>query len=186
MTGVQTCALPIWTFIIKDFKAGRFDILVSSDITARGIHVEDIDLVVNYEVPRDREVYVHRIGRTGRVEKEGTAITLMSPKEDKYLKEIEAYTGREVEKLDEIEAKEIKEGKIKFENLKKEKKVRKKENRESKESQEVIKVYINVGKKKKIRVIDIVGALSNVKGINNEDIGEIGRASCRERVLRLV
>lgn len=162
-------------FIIKDFKENKFNILVSSDITSRGIHVDDVSLVINYEVPRDKENYVHRIGRTGRVDKLGKAITIVSTKEEKYLREIEEYTKNQIEEINEIDEREVSEGKNKFkilqENLLKNRKSN--INKKEKENQEVTKIYLNVGKKKKIRVIDIVGAFSNIEGINNEDIGVI-------------
>ncbi len=162
--------------IIKDFKENKFNILVSSDITSRGIHIDDISLVINYEVPRDKENYVHRIGRTGRVDKLGNAITLMSPNEEKYLNEIENYTKNNIEEIIEIDNSKIESGKVKFEKLQKALVLYKKENQlKNKETLncEVTKIYLNVGKKKKIRVIDIVGAFSNIDGITNEDIGVV-------------
>ena len=163
-------------FIIKDFKNNKFNILVSSDITSRGIHIDDISLVINFEIPRDKENYVHRIGRTGRVDKLGKAITLVSDYEEKYLKEIENYTGNKIDEITEINSEKIKSGKVKFEKLQ-ENLIKNKRNNKVKDKEklnsEVTKIYLNVGKKKKIRVIDIVGAFSNIKGINNEDIGVI-------------
>lgn len=163
-------------FIIKDFKENKFNILVSSDITSRGIHIDDISLVINYEVPRDKENYVHRIGRTGRVDKLGKAITLVSPNEEKYLNDIENYTENKIEEITEIDNIKLEHGKVKFEQLQKNLAQNKKEdklkNKETSNS-EVTKIYLNVGKKKKIRVIDIVGAFSNIDGINNDDIGVI-------------
>ena len=160
-------------FIIKDFKENKFNILVSSDITSRGIHVDNVSLVINYEVPRDKENYVHRIGRTGRVDKLGKAITIVSNKEEKYLREIEEYTKNQIEEINEIDEREVSEGKDKFKILQENLLKNRKSNINKKENQEVTKIYLNVGKKKKIRVIDIVGAFSNIEGINNEDIGVI-------------
>ena len=160
-------------FIIKDFKENKFNILVSSDITSRGIHVDDVSLVINYEVLRDKENYVHRIGRTGRVDKLGKAITIVSNKEEKYLREIEEYTKNQIEEINEIDEREVSEGKNKFKILQENLLKNRKSNTNKKENQEVTKIYLNVGKKKKIRVIDIVGAFSNIEGINNEDIGVI-------------
>lgn len=161
-------------FIIKDFKENKFNILVSSDITSRGIHIDDISLVINYDVPEDKENYIHRIGRTGRVDKLGKAITMVSSREEKYLNEIENYTGNKIEEIIQINEDDIKNGKEKFENLQKNLLKNKKSNKlEKNTNNEVTKIYLNVGKKKKIRVIDIVGAFSNVKGLTNEDIGVI-------------
>lgn len=158
-------------FIIKDFKEGKFNILVSSDITARGIHIDDVSLVINYEVPRDRENYVHRIGRTGRVDKLGKAISLVSSNEEKYLNDIEDYTDHKIEEINNLD--KVEEGKLKFNKIQNDLLKRKINNKEEKTNEEVTRVYLNAGKKKKLRVIDIVGALSNIEEISNEDIGVI-------------
>ncbi len=77
--------------IIKDFRNLKFQILVSTDISARGIDVKGITHIFNYDVPRETEYYVHRIGRTGRMGEDGIAITLMDDSESRYLKKIEKY-----------------------------------------------------------------------------------------------
>ena len=161
-------------FVIKDFKNNKFNILISTDVTARGIHIDDISLVINYDVPRDKENYIHRIGRTGRKDSYGKAITIFTDKDDKYINEIEAYLGYEIKVLEELKIDDIDKGKIKFEKKSKEVlKNRKNKIIEKNIHSEVTKIYINAGKKKKIRVIDIVGAFSNLPGINNEDIGVV-------------
>ena len=161
-------------FIIKDFKENKFNILVSSDITSRGIHIDDISLVINYEVPRDKENYVHRIGRTGRVDKRGTAITLVAANEEKYLNEIENYTGNKIEEIIELNKEKINSNEAKFKKIQNDLLKNKRTNKkEENANNEVTRIYLNAGKKKKIRVIDIVGAFSNMDGIDNEDIGVI-------------
>ncbi len=75
--------------IMQQFKAGEVKILVATDVASRGIHVEDIDIVINYDIPQDPEDYVHRIGRTGRAGKTGRAITLACEKYVYYLEAIE-------------------------------------------------------------------------------------------------
>ena len=161
-------------FVIKDFKNNKFNILISTDVAARGIHIDDISLVINYDVPRDKENYIHRIGRTGRKDSYGKAITIFTDKDDKYINEIEAYLGYEIKVLEELKIDDIAKGKIKFEKKSKEVlKNRKNKIIEKNIHNEVTKIYINAGKKKKIRVIDIVGAFSNLPGINNEDIGVV-------------
>ena len=161
-------------FVIKDFKNNKFNILISTDVAARGIHIDDISLVINYDVPRDKENYIHRIGRTGRKDSYGKAITIFTDKDDKYINEIEAYLGYEIKVLEELKINDIAKGKIKFEKKSKEVlKNRKNKMIEKNIHSEVTKIYINAGKKKKIRVIDIVGAFSNLPGINNEDIGVV-------------
>ncbi|RXJ87124.1 RNA helicase [Arcobacter sp. CECT 8985] len=74
---------------IKDFKAGQIRVLVATDIAARGIDIEDLEYVVNFELPQSTDDFTHRVGRTGRANKKGNAITLISAKEYKALEEIE-------------------------------------------------------------------------------------------------
>lgn len=83
--------------VIKAVKAGSVQVLVATDVAARGIHVSDITHVFNYHIPFDPESYVHRIGRTGRAGKEGKAITLLTPLEFKELQRIKAKVGTTME-----------------------------------------------------------------------------------------
>lgn len=85
--------------VMLDFRAGRIDILVATDIVARGIDIDDISMVVNYDVPREAEDYVHRIGRTARAGAGGAAVTLISPDEQWKFGQLERFLGYEVEKL---------------------------------------------------------------------------------------
>lgn len=82
--------------IMNDFKEGKLRVLVSTDVAARGIDVEDVDAVVNYDVPASNEYYTHRIGRTGRAKKEGVAYILYMPDEAKRLKELVRLTRSNV------------------------------------------------------------------------------------------
>jgi len=84
---------------LSDLKRGRIQILVATDIASRGIDVEGITHVVNYDVPHTPEDYVHRIGRTGRVDAVGDAFTLMSPDEQKDVTAIERFLGRTVPRV---------------------------------------------------------------------------------------
>ena len=79
---------------LEDFREGRLTILVATDLAARGIDVDNIELVVNYDVPQDPEVYVHRVGRTARAGARGLAMTLMSPDEWILMGDIEKLIGR--------------------------------------------------------------------------------------------
>ena len=81
------------------FKAGQTDVLVATDIVARGIDIDDIRLVINYDVPADSEDYVHRIGRTARADRDGEAITFISDTDIYRFQSIEHFLGKEVEKL---------------------------------------------------------------------------------------
>jgi len=84
---------------IRDFKNKKIRILVATDILSRGIDIQEIELVINYEVPHDAEDYVHRIGRTARADRTGEAITFISPKQVRNFKNIEKLIEKEVPKL---------------------------------------------------------------------------------------
>lgn len=85
--------------VMFEFKSNRIDILVATDIVARGIDIDDIQLVVNFDVPHDAEDYVHRIGRTARAGADGAAITLVSEKDMPYFRKIEHFLGKKIERL---------------------------------------------------------------------------------------
>ena len=76
------------------FKSGQTDVLVATDIVSRGIDIDDIAMVVNYDVPHDAEDYIHRIGRTARAEREGTAVTLINGKDMRAFRRIEQLIGK--------------------------------------------------------------------------------------------
>ena len=84
--------------ILYKFKSGQIDVLVATDIVARGIDIDDIAMVINFDVPHDPEDYVHRIGRTARAQRDGIAITFVAEDEIYSFKQIEKFLGREVEK----------------------------------------------------------------------------------------
>ena len=84
--------------VMFKFKSGQFDVLVATDIVARGIDIDDIAMVINYDVPHDAEDYVHRIGRTARAAREGSAITFVSEDDLYYFQQIEKFLEKEVEK----------------------------------------------------------------------------------------
>jgi ATP-dependent RNA helicase DeaD len=84
--------------VMAKFRAGTINILVATDVAARGIDVENVDAVFNFEIPLDEEYYVHRIGRTGRAGKQGRAFTFVVGRELSRLREIERYTKGKVER----------------------------------------------------------------------------------------
>lgn len=94
--------------VLKDFRADNIDILIATDVAARGLDIDDISYVINYDVPDNVDTYVHRIGRTGRAGKEGTAVSFVTSEEDYLIREIVAYTGMEITLRDvpEIEGKD--------------------------------------------------------------------------------
>ena len=84
--------------VMYRFKSGQVDVLVATDIVARGIDIDDILMVINYDVPRDAEDYVHRIGRTARAQRDGIAITFVSDTEIRYFADIERFLERIIDK----------------------------------------------------------------------------------------
>ena len=84
--------------VMLDFKAGRINVLIATDIVARGIDVDDIEMVVNYDVPREGEDYVHRVGRTARADRDGKAVTLVNERDQRSFAAIERLLGKEVKK----------------------------------------------------------------------------------------
>ncbi|MFI3308038.1 MAG: DEAD/DEAH box helicase [Mycoplasmatota bacterium] len=96
---------------LERFKNGSFKVLIATDVAARGIHIDNIDLVVNYKVPRESETYVHRIGRTGRAGNKGESITLLTHKEMSKLRIIEKSTNCKIVELPIINGIDIMESK---------------------------------------------------------------------------
>ena len=88
------------TRVMEQFKQRNYPILIATDVAARGIDVDDIDLVVNYDIPQDNEYYIHRVGRTGRAGKKGKAITLVSGKSQvRFMKDIAKYTKTHIQNV---------------------------------------------------------------------------------------
>src|SRR5512146_2443303 len=86
--------------VLSRFRSNQLKVLVATDVAARGLDIEDISHVFNYHLPDDSEVYVHRIGRTGRAGKTGVAITLIAPREKRRLREVEALTKQPLKKME--------------------------------------------------------------------------------------
>jgi superfamily II DNA/RNA helicase len=85
--------------VMLDFRNGKVDVLVATDVVSRGIDVTDVPLVINFDVPHDPEDYVHRIGRTARAENSGEAITLVAPEDARYWNRIEQFLKKEIERV---------------------------------------------------------------------------------------
>ena len=84
--------------VMFKFKSGQIDVLVATDIVARGIDIDDIAMVINYDVPHDAEDYVHRIGRTARADRDGKAITFVNEDDIYFFQQIESFLEKEIEK----------------------------------------------------------------------------------------
>ena len=158
--------------VMNDFKRGKFRYLVATDVAARGIDIDNISHVINYDLPLEPESYIHRTGRTGRAGHTGKAITFVTPSEDKFLKSIEEYIGftitqtRAPSKEVVIQAKDAFVQKMNVQPQLKEEK-------SDKLDKNIMKLYFNGGKKKKIRAVDFVGTIAKLESITAEDIGII-------------
>jgi superfamily II DNA/RNA helicase len=158
--------------IMESFKQGEFDVLVATDVAARGIDIENLTHIVNYDLPEEKESYVHRIGRTGRAEKTGKAITFVCPNEKGFLSEIEEYIKHEIDRR-------LPPTKAEIENAKKnntdkcKKTLILKPKKGANLEKDITKIYIGAGKNKKIRAGDIVGAITSIEGVKAENIGII-------------
>ena len=157
--------------VMDKFKRGNFRVLVATDVAARGIDVEGITHVINYDLPVEKEAYVHRIGRTGRAGASGKAISFVNQYEDGLLDMIQEYIGFKIpvsSELPEVNSEKRNES-IKL--LKSKPKMKREKDKVI--NKNITKIYFNGGKKKKLRPGDFVGAISRIEGITAEDIGII-------------
>ena len=88
----------VW-ITLKRFKSGQVQYLVATDVAARGIDVDNISHVINYEMPQDEELYIHRIGRTGRANKKGEAYSIVTNREKNFLMSIQKRTNSHIEAM---------------------------------------------------------------------------------------
>ncbi|WP_226672540.1 DEAD/DEAH box helicase [Rossellomorea aquimaris] len=158
--------------VMDDFKRGDFRYLIATDVAARGIDIESISHVINYDIPMEKESYVHRTGRTGRAGQAGKAITFCTPYEEKFLGEIEAYIGFVIPKLEAPTEEAVAKGKNDFER-KLEEEPDFKMDKSEQLNRDIMKLYFNGGKKKKIRAVDFVGTIAKIDGLTADDIGII-------------
>lgn len=207
------------TRVMRSFRNGTTSVLVATDVAARGIDVDDVEMVINYELPRDDEYYVHRIGRTGRAGRNGLAVALLSGKnEKKRLREIERYAKVKIPLSQLPSQKQIK---SKQNDLFIDKFILSAEKGISDEcydiverlvgegfsekkvaatllsmhlgigkvsepvieitntpktkvaNDDIVRLFINVGRKDKIKASDIVGCIAGESGISSSSIGKI-------------
>jgi ATP-dependent RNA helicase DeaD len=158
--------------VMNAFRRGQFRYLVATDVAARGIDIHNITHVINYDLPLEKESYVHRTGRTGRAGKTGKAISFVTSYDRRRLAEIEAYIGFEITKSNIPSEDVVTNRRAAFEekinvapSLKKEK--------SEQLNKEIMKLYFNGGKKKKLRAVDFVGTIARIDGVTVEDIGII-------------
>lgn len=158
--------------VMNDFKKGYFRYLVATDVAARGIDIDNITLVINFDIPQDVESYVHRIGRTGRQNNTGRAITFVTQNEHRFLNDIQQYIGKEIALRERPDKETVNNFKSQFvEKISSRPEI--KETKGAQLSKEIMKLHINAGKKTKMRPVDIVGTLCNIQGMTAADIGII-------------
>ncbi len=144
---------------VDQFKKGEITYLIATDLASRGIHIHQLPLVINYDLPLDVQNYIHRIGRTGREGVKGTAVSLVGALDQRQKQELESYLRKTFKELPVAYTLP----KIKTESRKKQAHIAK----------DTVTIRISAGQQKKIRVGDIVGALCHLDGIEVEDIGII-------------
>lgn len=157
---------------INRFRRGEFMFLVTTDVAARGLDIQEITHIINYDVPMEKERYVHRTGRTARAGEKGAAITLVSHNEYRFFDAVEQYIGFKIENKELPTMEEILLSKDAFLNsIKAKPKLKKSKSADL--NVDITKIYLGAGKKKKIRPVDIVGTITSIEGITPEDIGII-------------
>lgn len=153
---------------VDAFKRGCFRFLIATDVAARGIDFEQITHVVNYDFPTGKETYVHRIGRTGRNGRCGTAVSLVTVDDRRMLEQVEKYTGRELPVIKVPLAGEEKEKAFwKSQRIKTEAKPKK----GAALNEGITRLSIGGGRKSKMRAGDIVGTICSIEGMEASDIG---------------
>lgn len=155
---------------VEAFRRGGFRYLIATDVAARGIDFEEIELVVNYDFPTGRETYVHRIGRTGRNGKEGRAISLICQEDKKMLHMVEEYIGYSLTLIKPSSSSE--EEKKEFWETQRKKPERKKQKGDIL-NRTITRLTIGGGRKSKMRAVDIVGTICSIEGVEASDIGII-------------
>lgn len=204
--------------VMVDFRSGKVDILIATDVAARGIDVDDVDMVFNYDIPQDEEYYVHRIGRTGRAGRSGMALSFISGKEVYKLKDIERYCktkilAKPVPSLDDVKntkldnmfdkiRQTIEEGGLTDmvnlveehvnqeeytsmdmaaallkmligDTLDREDEVEEFHFDTDKDDSRMVRLFINIGKKDKIKPANILGAIAGESGMPGKLVGAI-------------
>lgn len=204
--------------VMDGFRSGKVDILIATDVAARGIDVDDVDMVFNYDIPQDEEYYVHRIGRTGRAGRSGMALSFISGKEVYKLKDIERYCktkilAKPVPSLDDVKntkldnmfdkiRQTIEEGGLTDmvnlveehvnqeeytsmdmaaallkmligDTLDREDEVEEFHFDTDKDDSRMVRLFINIGKKDKIKPANILGAIAGESGMPGKLVGAI-------------
>jgi ATP-dependent RNA helicase DeaD len=158
--------------VMDGFKMGNFRYLAATDVAARGIDVDNVSIVINYDVPMEKEGYVHRTGRTGRAGNKGKAITLATPYEGKFIRAIERYIGFEIPVAEAPSKQDVVSNQAAFDEKISGRRVVK-NNKTARINQDIMKLHFSGGKKKKLRAVDFVGTIAKIPGVTADDIGII-------------
>jgi ATP-dependent RNA helicase DeaD len=158
--------------VMNAFRRGQFRYLIATDVAARGIDISNITHVINYDIPLEKESYVHRTGRTGRAGKNGTAITFLAPNDGRRLSDIEDYIGFAISRVKAPSEEAVDRRREDFER-KINVGVELKKDRREQLNKQIMKLNFNGGKKKKFRAVDFVGTIAKLEGVTADDIGII-------------
>ena len=158
--------------VMDHFRRGKFRYLVATDVAARGIDIHDLSLVINYDVPEEAEIYVHRIGRTGRKEANGLALSLVTQNDYGNMEAIEKLIGKSIPLMEPPTSETLDDAHDDFE-AKLSRTITPTLNKADELNESIIKLHINAGKKTKMRAGDVVGAICNLEGLTADDIGII-------------
>lgn len=156
---------------LKDFKKGKLRILVATDVAARGIDIKEVSHIINYDMPNQSETYVHRLGRSGRVNASGTAISLLSQYDGERVRLLEEFLGEPLTIKDKKEVEMLEVTEKLLQGLRQPIEI--KEDKAKEIRKDTMKLYLNGGKSKKLRAGDIVGAICEIEGVTGDDIGVI-------------
>jgi len=174
---------------IKGFKRNRMGVLVATDVAARGLDIDDIECVVNYDAPVDPETYTHRIGRAGRAGRTGVSITFVTPSEDRRIPSYEAFMGVPVERItrkqlskiriDNPELKALHADEVEREQptVSHKKKVSATIGKDVVIRKDMVVLSLNIGKAEGANRTDIVSFITGVAGIGEDSVGRIGISS---------
>lgn len=160
------------TRVINEFKRAGFRYLVATDVAARGLDIDDIALVVNYDFPENTASYIHRIGRTARIEKMGKAISFVDDYEMKFLNQAIEDHNFQIETM-KRPSESLVADRLEAFNAKILRQPKRKRARGDDFKHQIMKLHINAGKKTKMRPVDLVGALCSIEGVEKDDIGVI-------------
>lgn len=158
--------------VMNRFKEGAFRYLIATDVAARGIDISEVSMVINYDISRGKENYVHRIGRCGRNGASGIAITLFTEREQEAMKAIMDFTGISIPVCDSASLILTQEETDKF-GQQLQQTLLPKEKKGKALNQSITRLHIYAGKKDKIRTNEIVATLCSIDGVMAEDIGII-------------